>query len=486
MIEKVSFTNYRNLDGKTYTFKDNLGVVIGKNGDGKTNLLEGIKLAFSSFDGSYMKVNKSDFKDSDDSNPITITVKLKLDSIKSFNLPQANGESICGFKVVISKMNNGYYRKRFYNYDGTNINSDIVVEDSNIPKTYMVPMIRIEDIYSPGLTTGLENFIDEAQYLDFREQVNQGVMNQISQTVENFRGICRKFNKNLDITVSDPEMNREKLYIVDGKSEHNLNIGSGYKSIANIVLCSMGGGYNIILIDEIENHIHPALLRNLVNELRALQDTFVLISTHSPVVINEFTIEEIIDAQIGNLCSVIKDKKIRRKINTFLHPGRAELLLADNVVLVEGFTEELILRNYIVKRRFNWTVVNVAGVMFEPYIELCVEMKKKVVVVSDDDRVQDDNGDTPSKRFKRLQGMCQEKNIKLVQVYNTLESDLYENNYLGSDKFRELIKPHEKHQSIYVAKDKKKIEIAQKLLESDTDLSKWHVIQGIENELKGD
>lgn len=147
MIEKISFTNYRNLDGKTYTFKDNLGVVIGKNGDGKTNLLEGIKLAFSSFDGSYMKVNKSDFKDSDDSKPITITVKLKLDSIKSFNLPQANRESICGFKVIISKMNNGYYRKRFYNYDGTNINSDIVAEDSNIPKTYMVPMIRIEDIY---------------------------------------------------------------------------------------------------------------------------------------------------------------------------------------------------------------------------------------------------------------------------------------------------------------------------------------------------
>lgn len=281
-------------------------------------------------------------------------------------------------------------------------------------------------------------------------------------------------------------MNREKLYIVDGKSEHNLNIGSGYKSIANIVLCSMGGSYNIILIDEIENHIHPALLRNLVNELRVLQNTFVLISTHSPVVINEFTIEDIIDVQIGNLCSVIKDKKIRRKINTFLHPGRAELLLADNVVLVEGFTEELILRNYIVKRRFNWTVVNVAGVMFKPYIELCAEMKKKVVVVSDDDRVQGVNSDTPSQRFEKLKEICRKKDIKLVQVYNTLESDLCENECLDPDEFRNLIEKHGKNQSIYVAKDKKKVEIAQKLLESDTDLSKWHVIQGIENELKCD
>ena len=177
---------------------------------------------------------------------------------------------------------------------------------------------------------------------------------------------------------------------------------------------------------------------------------------------------------------------MRKYVEKFLHPGRAELLLADNVVLVEGFTEELILRNYIVKRRFNWTVVNVAGVMFEPYIKLCAEMKKKVVVVSDDDRVQGDNGDASSQRFENLQEICQEKSIKLVQVYNTLESDLYKNGYLNADEFRKLIKVHEKYQSIYIAKDKKKVEIVQKMLESGTDLSNWHVVQEIENELKGD
>ena len=113
-------------------------------------------------------------------------------------------------------------------------------------------------------------------------------------------------------------------------------------------------------------------------------------------------------------------------------------------------------------------------------------MKKKVVVVSDDDQVQGANSDTPSQRFENLKKICREKDIKLVQVYNTLESDLYKNNYLDSDEFRKLIKKHEKHQSICVAKDKKKIEIAQKLLESDADLSKWHVIREIEDELKGD
>lgn len=45
MINSIKFENFRNLDGK-YSFKNVLNVVIGKNNSGKTNILEGIKLAF--------------------------------------------------------------------------------------------------------------------------------------------------------------------------------------------------------------------------------------------------------------------------------------------------------------------------------------------------------------------------------------------------------------------------------------------------------
>lgn len=490
MIEKISFKNYRNLDGREYEFQDNMNVIIGKNGDGKTNILDGIKLAFSSFDGNYVRIDKSDFRDSNDSSPIEITVKLRNNSIPSFNLPEISGGEVCGFKVVVSKISNGRYIKRYYNYDGTDINGRIVEEDAEIPKVYKMPLLRIEDIYSPGLTTGISNFIDsEEEYEKFRKQTKQGIKKQIETSSQVFRDLCEKFEKNLDIEVSDPRMADEKLYVVDGAKEHNLRIGSGYKSIANIVLCAMGNTYNIILVDEIENHLHPALLRNLINVMKKdLKKTFVIATTHSPVTLNEFKIEKIIDAEKGNLSKLISDDDTRNKINTFLHPGRAELMLANNIVLVEGFTEELILRDYISKNNKNWTVVNVAGIMFLPYIKLAIALNKRVIVVSDNDKANSKPGNkiTPTTRFNNLKETCKNSNIPIVEVENTLETDLYNSNIISSDDFERLLKKHPKHDNFMIAKSsRRKMEIAQKIIESGIDLSGWHVIKEIENEFKG-
>lgn len=60
------------------------------------------------------------------------------------------------------------------------------------------------------------------------------------------------------------------------------------------------------------------------------------------MVLNEVHIEEMIDIS-GKSLSYI-DEENKRKLKMFLHPGRSELILADNVILVEGYTEELLLK----------------------------------------------------------------------------------------------------------------------------------------------
>ena len=80
MIKSVTFKNFRNLDGK-YEFNNTLNVIIGKNNSGKTNLLDGIKLAFSAITNDYFKISDSDFKDSEDNNVIKISVELQYNSI---------------------------------------------------------------------------------------------------------------------------------------------------------------------------------------------------------------------------------------------------------------------------------------------------------------------------------------------------------------------------------------------------------------------
>lgn len=478
MIKSIEFKNFRNINGK-YIFNKKLNVIVGKNNSGKTNILEGIRLAFSCINNDYFKISISDFYNSDDNNTIEIKVELEEDSIPSLNYINEKGENKCGFKVNIRKTQSGRYVKELFLLNGSNIDMDILREDEKIPNLYLIPLIRIEDIYTAGLTTGISKFISsEEKYKGLIKESKDAIKEELKDKKEKFQDLCKKFNESIDIELTDPKFSNEKVYIVDGDKEHNFNIGSGYKSIANIMLNTLDEDFNIILIDEIENHLHPALIRILMKELRNVKNTIIIATTHSSVVINEFNIQEIIDVSAKNIQS-IDNEKIISKLNLFLHPGRNELILADNVILVEGYTEEILLKNYLKHYNYNWTIVNVAGVMFEPYIMLALLLNKKIIVISDTDIVLS-KGKEPSSRFKSLKTFCIENKIKLIEMENTLETDLYNNGFLSN--CIDLLRKHEIHNDIYVAKEKKKTEIIERLIESNIDLKEWHVIKEIKDE----
>ena len=365
--------------------------------------------------------------------------------------------------------------------DGSSIDFEILRNDLNLPNVFMIPLARIEDIYTDGLVTGISKFINsEEKYRDLKKDSKDAIKEEIKTKKEEFQNFCKKFNQNLDIELSEPKISDEKVYIVDGDKEHNYKIGSGYKSIANIILNTLNENYNIILIDEIENHLHPSLIRTLIRELRKINNTIIIATTHSPVVINELNMEELIDIS-GNKLSGISENN-RKKLNVFLHPGRSELMLADNIILVEGYTEELLLNNFLYEKNYNWTVVNVAGIMFEPYIELAIFLNKKIIVVSDNDKSLSDELQ-PSERFNNLKKLCDKYKIKLLEVDNTLETDLYNNGYLES--YKHLLKQHQQHDDIYIAKKNRKTEIAEKLIEDNVSISNWHIIKEIEDEFGG-
>lgn len=99
MIKEIEFTNFRNLNGK-YVLNNKLNIIVGKNNSGKTNFLEGIRLAFSSVSNDYFKIKKSDFKDSNDENPIFIKVLMTENDIPSLVSYDENGNEVCGFTLT--------------------------------------------------------------------------------------------------------------------------------------------------------------------------------------------------------------------------------------------------------------------------------------------------------------------------------------------------------------------------------------------------
>lgn len=483
MIKSVRFRNFRNIQDKTFIFNDKLNIIIGKNNSGKTNILEGIKLAFSAINNSYMKVDKSDFYKGDNTKPIEIIIELNQDSIPSFNIPLPDGTKKCGFKVVIKKAPRDRHIKEFFDIEGNTVSRDIVYADDKVPDVYMIPLMRIEDIVSPGLITGAKNLLDsEEAYEAFRQSSREGIKEQIRGKAERFKDLAKRFDFDLDIDSTVPEISNEKLYVVDSEdTAYKHKIGSGYRAIANILLNILSDKNTIILLDEVENHLHPALLRNLVSEMQseAFNNVFILMTTHSPIAVNEFKIERVIDSTKGNISDLDISDNILNKLDVFLCPGRGEMLVADNIVLVEGYSEEILLRKYVNDNKSNWTIVNVAGIMFEPYVMLARALDKRCVVVSDNDRAQSDNGEDPTSRFKNLRELCEEYGAAIVEVDNTLETDLYNNGKLS--EYTNCLKPHANHADIMVMKNNKsKASFALEVV-GNIDLSDWHVIKEITN-----
>lgn len=482
MIKTISFENFRNLSG-IFDFSRQFNVVFGPNNSGKTNLLDGIKLVFNTLTGDYFKLNKTDFNDSDDSKIIRIKVLLD-NKIESLSFYTDAGEIQTGFMIEIYKSSsNGRYVKKLKLLNGQGVDFDILREDKDVPGVISLPLVRSEDLYSRGFITDLSLLIEESdEYKAILNEAKSKSLEMINTQVQTFVEFCGKFNQSFGVELTSPNLSDEKAHIVDkhiGEKEHSSCVGSGYRSVATIILNTMLNDFNIVLIDEIENHMHPSLLRLVVNELKKKTKCLFICTTHSPVVVNEVDIRDLIYID-GNHFSDKINPTILNKLNTFMHPGRAEILFAENILLVEGYSEELVLSNYVRNNNLNLKILNVNGIMFEPYICLCSSLGKKAAVLSDTDIRLSESGKDKSQRFINLEEKCKEYGIPIFGMENTFETDVFNCGYINSD----MLEQDKKHPSIMIAKAHKKTEIASKMIEEKVDISEWHVIKSIKEIFK--
>ncbi|MCD4826987.1 MAG: AAA family ATPase [Acholeplasmataceae bacterium] len=486
MINQMVFTRFRNLSG-VYKMNQQINCFVGANSSGKSNLLDGVRLAFAILKGEYFKIQDSDFFESNTENSFEIEVLLDENSIPSLSNPNPliPNTFITGFKVMVTKNKLDRFFKKITHLDGSPLDIEVLRSDETLPKIFSVPLIRIEDIYTGGLSVGLSDLIEsEEKYNEIYSQSSDMILKALDKEGEKFKNLCSKFNHNLKIAVYPPKITNEKIYIVDGDKPHNSKIGSGYKSIANIMLNAIDNDKKILLIDELENHLHPSLIRTLIRELRDRKEFQLISTSHSSIVLDELNLEEITYISGTNLSNLnyyeTDETIIKNQLTRFLHAGRNELILNENIVLVEGYTEEMLLKHYIKKANVNWTVINVAGVMFKPYIILARTLTKRIIVISDTDKGNTEDC-SPSPRFNNLKDFCHLANVTLIDIDNTLESDLYINGFISSG-YESFLMKHDKHKDITVCKKRYKTELAQAMINKDVDLTEWHVIKGIYDE----
>lgn len=351
-LEKITLQNYRNYKKFSVKFGSEATIFIGKNGAGKTNLIKAIKqlLSFvfsrrkdepqynfiSSSDRnviSYKPLDARFGKDEGESDfnyhyPIVNTLYATFGERKKLDWTFEKDSLTSGLKDSLYRQanldfwaihENGNGRLPVFayfsdSYPHVNLKLSESMKDmleSGFPLPRNAAYYKWDDDKN-CTEIWLQYFT--MQYKKSRLQNDVAATNfvdAIRNALINFSSPVSEYNPDTDIIVNDILLDfrgKEEVVVLDFADGIRIpfaQLPMGYLRIFSIVLDIACRGYllnndcnphGIVLIDEIDLHLHPSVERTVLKRLRNTFDHIQwIISTHSPLVLSAFERKEDID-----------------------------------------------------------------------------------------------------------------------------------------------------------------------------------------------
>jgi len=356
-IISIKVNGYKNLLNCTYNMVG-FNVLIGANNSGKSNLLELFSFLDDLISGSddikaniFKGISSRGRITSDCTPPEDTTISLEIEF--QHNIHEDNLKYIYYLEIKASEGQSsyeGHIVKEFFRYkntkntgsmikvferSGTNVNvlkgSKISKIDSTQPLVSLIYKIKdikesletvaqigINDIFIIAKTPVIYSSANEIRdTLSFEKRESKSiikngrivavdVVNQIEQILNSDKK--QYFEEMLsDILKLSIEMNTINQFYKfvtvqyikeDGSlSSYAINIdqlSDGTLIVLNILTCLVSNKYPVFCIEELENCIHPRLLRKLIEIInRDFSHIQLIITTHSPVLLNMVKLENV-------------------------------------------------------------------------------------------------------------------------------------------------------------------------------------------------
>ena len=324
-IDFLELTNFRNIQKQKIIIKDkNFVVLIGDNGSGKTSILEAITKAFvpvlRTVNSEAVKncdLNNNDIKDGEAATIVSIGVSLDGTAYTWSNKRRLSSQ----VPIEIKTDQNDLKRMKAKYMECS--------ENQKLPLVLYYGTDRIiREVPQRGhikkfeVTDALRNCFDNVNYfrdfydwfkteedIELRElRKDQGYKNPKLNCVRTALERMIKGYSNLRIELSPSRMLLTNEQGVDLQIDQ---LSGGYKAVLSVVAdiakrMSMANPdaenpleeEAVILIDELDLHLHPRWQKTIVDDLkRTFPNCQFIISTHSPFIIQSLKAEELFDIQ---------------------------------------------------------------------------------------------------------------------------------------------------------------------------------------------
>ena len=235
-----------------------------------------------------------------------------------------------------------------------------------------------------------------------------------------------------------------QIHLVFVNNEWNIisfsKLSSGEKSIVMMLFSLFGYDLSngLFIIDEPELHLHPYMLKNLVDVLKELgkkMNMQFICATHSPLLIDEQSINTVYKFSLENgKTSVVSPwNSLRASESTLIHILKFEnvskIFFINKIIMVEGETDEYFLRfflNYLSKqpgyigKLDNYEILNINGKWsYNKWSKFLMKFGIKSYFVWDWDNVIENHIIDPQE----------------MHEYTELAKAHYSTNYIKKDKF---------------------------------------------------
>lgn len=383
-LVEFSVTNYRSITTAHKIMLHNLTVLVGKNNEGKSNLLRALNVAMSAV------AAHSDFRDNGRLISRRIQYKWESDFPVQYQNRHRGLESIfrLNFRLEDSELSDFHSQTGI----GGNENIPIVVKigKDNIPKIEVpkrgsaaykkksrevtqfvsnriyinyIQAVRTDDMAIRALQetiwSELKPLYNDPEYkqaIEKMEQLQQNALDSISNRLleplkvflPNLQNVAIK--QHFENSVLSYSSHGFDVIVDDGTATSISNKGDGIKNLITLAILKNRknlGGVSVIAIEEPESHLHSGAIHSLVDVIhRMSENSQVIITTHNPLFVQQNRISSNIIVDSGTARCAKSISEIRNILGVLPSDN---LLHAQNVLLVEGESDKISLLKLLPK-----------------------------------------------------------------------------------------------------------------------------------------